>query len=513
MAEPTRKRKNTGDDGGEERKRQRTQNDGAPERNSSERSRKLWTDKEPVQHPENFYRYHKKEIDQWYDRHKAEKQGLNPTGKIKHSNDRWYQKMNVYMEFTGRTPPVQRKGVESKFKKGLEAGLAKPEDYSPRRPDRIKHPDDLVAVPEWPRDKLSDFEVGPTGRYACSHANRKPPAPCCTNGLDRKAKQQAIRKSINAWRANVERLINKGQLDQSHKTWEVWCDAGIRQEKQKEKAEQLAKQLGEEEYEKYKQRERLKERERMNKKQERSKARLKRRKKDWKEYDDSEDERETECEDRETTHTDRPESSGDGIVETQSPPKVQNETVEPANIEQVGHAQHQNLQQSNSPRLNTDKQDGQIKPQIKSPLPQVPTLSAQLLSPTIEQAFDSHPVGNPATQAHLNASVGIWEYDRLFLEVERMLATLPPQSAAVDVLPPFEPTPFEPTSDPAESVSETDNPRGHVYAQAFVPPGSSAQNENIRDEESRVLEYAYGTNTIWPPIDPVDERFLCQVGE
>ncbi|EOA81767.1 uncharacterized protein SETTUDRAFT_99395 [Exserohilum turcica Et28A] len=86
-------------------------------------------------------------------------------------------------------------------------------------PDKVKHPLDQVAVPEYPLDSIFDYTPHPdTKRYKCRHPFDTGRS-CCRDGLNRKQMLASISKDLSTWRGKVERLIQKGQLHPSHRTW------------------------------------------------------------------------------------------------------------------------------------------------------------------------------------------------------------------------------------------------------------------------------------------------------
>lgn len=166
-----------------------------------------------------LYEENKKEIDHWYDEYISRKSGIPMYNKAIHSKDPWFNKVDAWMKDKGiaQTP----KKVDDTPKQTKKPAEQTRETTPEIKPDRIKYPGDKVRVPEYPFDKLSDFTPRPDGRYSCSH-----PFPldknCCKYGYSASAKKMAIKKSIETWRRQVETLIDKGDLDERHKTWENW---------------------------------------------------------------------------------------------------------------------------------------------------------------------------------------------------------------------------------------------------------------------------------------------------
>jgi hypothetical protein len=100
------------------------------------------------------------------------------------------------------------------------------------RPDMRRHPQDKVKVPPYPLDKLEYFTPSPvTGRYKCMHEFATK-GRCCKEGLSRNAMKASIHRSISTWKRKVERLIDKGLLHPSHKTWDNFHDPKQREAKQ-----------------------------------------------------------------------------------------------------------------------------------------------------------------------------------------------------------------------------------------------------------------------------------------
>lgn len=170
-----------------------------------------------------IYNENKADIDTWFDIQYSAKLGLPKYGKLKHSNAPWYEKLASWQAARGDTVPPAKKHK------------ATPPPTDPTPLDKRRHaplPGDTVEVPEHPFEQLSDFEPMPNGNYACAHVYRNPPAECCVRGLDKEAKLEAIKKSGEAWRKRVERLIDEGKLDKGHKTWKNWVSEKLREKYQ-----------------------------------------------------------------------------------------------------------------------------------------------------------------------------------------------------------------------------------------------------------------------------------------
>jgi hypothetical protein len=102
--------------------------------------------------------------------------------------------------------------------------VAKSKPVETFRPDMRRHPQDKVKVPPYPLDKLEYFTPSPvTGRYKCMHEFATK-GKCCKEGLSKNAMKASIHRSISTWMRKVERLIDKGLLHPSHKTWENFHD-------------------------------------------------------------------------------------------------------------------------------------------------------------------------------------------------------------------------------------------------------------------------------------------------
>ena len=105
------------------------------------------------------------------------------------------------------------------WKENHESGPHEANPAETISPDKVKHPLDQVAVPEYPLDSIFDYTPHPdTKRYTCRHPFDTGRS-CCRDGLNRKQMLASISKDLSTWRGKVERLIQKGQLHPSHRTW------------------------------------------------------------------------------------------------------------------------------------------------------------------------------------------------------------------------------------------------------------------------------------------------------
>lgn len=185
-----------------------------------------------------LYEENKKEIDHWYDEYISRKSGIPMYNKAIHSKEPWFNKVDAWMKDKGiAQTPKKVDDTPKQTKKPAEQTC----EITPEiKPDRIKYPGDKVRVPEYPFDKLSDFTPRPDGRYSCSH-----PFPldknCCKYGYSATAKKMAIKKSIETWRRQVETLIDKGDLDERHKTWENWTKDNLIKKYQPERWNDILK--------------------------------------------------------------------------------------------------------------------------------------------------------------------------------------------------------------------------------------------------------------------------------
>ena len=196
--------------------------------NPKQKSSKPKDDGEKKMDTRALYEAHKEEIDQWYDEYISRKSGIPQYGKVVHSKDRWFKKVDAWMNNKGIAQAPKKVNNTPKQTNNTA------EESSEIKPDRIKYPGDKERVPEYPFDKLSDFETTPDGRYRCSH-----PFPldkeCCKRGYGAQAKKLAIKKSIDTWKRQVETLIDKKRLDERHKTWENWTKDSLMKKYQPER--------------------------------------------------------------------------------------------------------------------------------------------------------------------------------------------------------------------------------------------------------------------------------------
>jgi hypothetical protein len=82
---------------------------------------------------------------------------------------------------------------------------------------------DKVALPEHPF-ALESYSTSDTGRYRCFHesascGNGDCNHRCCKEGYEKHEMVRAINKKKATYKAQVERLIKKGDLDPKHKVW------------------------------------------------------------------------------------------------------------------------------------------------------------------------------------------------------------------------------------------------------------------------------------------------------
>jgi hypothetical protein len=144
--------------------------------------------------------------------------------------------------------PVKKKPATKKKAKPQAEPVATSAATTKVRPDKIKHPQDQVKVPEYPSDDINDFEPDGNGRYKCMHEYEKN-MECCRIGLTKKGMKQALGRRVQTWRARVEVLIENGLLHKSHQTWKTNQNARLRA-KQKVAEESRKGQDGQEQQEK-----------------------------------------------------------------------------------------------------------------------------------------------------------------------------------------------------------------------------------------------------------------------
>ncbi|KAF1354516.1 hypothetical protein EJ07DRAFT_158422 [Lizonia empirigonia] len=177
-----------------------------------------------------IYDENKADIDTWYDIQYSAKLGLPKHGKLKHSNAPWYEKLASWQAARGDTAPPAKKHKPNNS--SAQPSPPQPDSAPLHKRCHARLPGDTVELPEHPFEQLSDFETMPNGNYACAHVYRNPPAECCVRGLDKEAKLEAIKKSGDAWRKRVERLIDQGMLDKGHKKWKNWVSEKLREKYQ-----------------------------------------------------------------------------------------------------------------------------------------------------------------------------------------------------------------------------------------------------------------------------------------
>lgn len=182
------------------------------------------THTDPKLDPLTVYDENKAEIELWYDHDYSGKMGVHPNHRDLKSGHPWFVKVEAWMKRNRTWQPLTKK---PKLTNKTPSPVRLP------KPHQISYPDDLERVPEYP-DTIEDYDVWENGRYKCGHSNREPPLICCTEGLSRDKKKNAIRKSVISWKIKVERLADKKRLDERHKTWANWQDPKLRQKYQPE---------------------------------------------------------------------------------------------------------------------------------------------------------------------------------------------------------------------------------------------------------------------------------------
>jgi hypothetical protein len=88
---------------------------------------------------------------------------------------------------------------------------------------KLRYDGDKVALPEHPF-ALESYSTSDTGRYRCFHesascGNGDCNHRCCKEGYEKHEMVRAINKKKATYKAQVERLIEKGDLDPRHKVW------------------------------------------------------------------------------------------------------------------------------------------------------------------------------------------------------------------------------------------------------------------------------------------------------
>ncbi|KAH6620544.1 hypothetical protein C7974DRAFT_458805 [Boeremia exigua] len=245
MVSQSRKRSNPDEEQSERRKRPRVQHNKSstsdhsstetpfPSRGAKRKSTDLkdgkTKDAKQAIDAHAVYNADKAEIDEWYDLQYSRRLGIPDDQKRMHSKDKWFVKVDAWMEHKGIVQSPKKRKLDNK-----KPMIDEEEVDRRKRPDRTKYPEDTVPVPEYPFDKLADFVPMANGRYVCYHSNRNPPLDCCLNGLTRSAKKHSIRKGLDIWKARVEKLIDQGKLNYKHKTWENWAVQKLREKYQPE---------------------------------------------------------------------------------------------------------------------------------------------------------------------------------------------------------------------------------------------------------------------------------------
>ena len=105
---------------------------------------------------------------------------------------------------------------------------------------------DEQPLPYHPFPNVEDYTPNEEGVYQCFHkdfncAEGTCRHPCCKTGYDVKGLKKAIAKAIRTYKAQVERMIESGELDRRHKTWPNWCDDRLRKRENEKKAANAAR--------------------------------------------------------------------------------------------------------------------------------------------------------------------------------------------------------------------------------------------------------------------------------
>jgi hypothetical protein len=117
--------------------------------------------------------------------------------------------------------PVKEPQAEEEAPKAREE---EPEAEKEETPYWKKRYDgDKVALPDHPF-ALESYSTSDTGRYRCLHesancGNGDCNHRCCKEGYEKHEMVRAINKKKATYKAQVERLIKKGDLDPRHKVW------------------------------------------------------------------------------------------------------------------------------------------------------------------------------------------------------------------------------------------------------------------------------------------------------
>ncbi|KAG9189836.1 hypothetical protein G6011_06704 [Alternaria panax] len=127
------------------------------------------------------------------------------------------------------TPATKKKTINKVRNPTSQSGAAVLAPTKPPKPDTIKHPMDKAAVPKYPFDDISDFTPNGNGIYQCMHGFGRN-FPCCINGLNEDRMKQAIYRSINTWKSQVEREIHNGNLHPSHMTWPTHRNVALKRD-------------------------------------------------------------------------------------------------------------------------------------------------------------------------------------------------------------------------------------------------------------------------------------------
>ncbi|OSS43583.1 hypothetical protein B5807_11773 [Epicoccum nigrum] len=456
-----------------------------------------------------LYEQNKKEIDQWYDEYISRKSGIPMYGRVVHSKDRWFNKVDAWMKDRGIAQTLKKVNNAPQQTKTTVQETRETREISPDdlKPHHKRYPGDKVRVPEYPFDKLSDFTRGPNGRFACAHAFETT-QDCCKNGLSAAGKKSGIKKDIKAWRCRVEMLIDKKDLDERHKTWEDWVN------------EKLIKKY---------QPERWKQREEETKGKIRKKREAQKKERGLAEMsegacDKSDDEEPPRAKRQKTT-----------------PP---NPADQPANIERDSPHQHQDLPQPrpSSTRTNMQNSEGRSQPRHKNrkgrrsrardkqsemvqqsdgvlvepvaarpattqPQTQasMPMTQVQTVQSPVGQEPGSIPEENDdsATESAYLLPAGMWDFDKLDNELERFLSLLPLLDSADQTDAPLPPDNF---SDEG-SVIMSAWPNYDVSTITALLSDCSAHERS--QTMSTWLNYADQMAAL-PSNSPADEQFLFQ---
>lgn len=131
----------------------------------------------------------------------------------------------------------QKKDAGKKKKTRPQArDLAEAEDNEKLLYWKRKYPGDKVNLPDHPFPNVEDYAANAAGRYQCFHkdfacSDRSCKHVCCKKGYDTKGLNKAIKKGIQTYKSQVERMIEDGDLNRSHKFWTNWCNPLLRAQK------------------------------------------------------------------------------------------------------------------------------------------------------------------------------------------------------------------------------------------------------------------------------------------